>query len=249
MWDSTDEIGLLWDSVEYNNFWARTDQVPGSIEAVDIPIISMVLDSDASTYTIIPRIRPPIIATSTVFGSIEHIKPGAIIRYDATLGDLELSVKNFTAYRSNQNNGLSHLSVVIYDYDLLDEINDRSDENLTLRKKYEVNGTITETIDIMIVSDVVINNSEGRFSKTIQITGERLEIFIPKNINQTEGYIYKQLQNGKINASYYTINPIINPGDTIVIDPYNVIVGKVSMSFSFSEDGSIVNERMYITEA
>ena len=222
-----------------------------TVEGVLLPafIASCVCDAEISLCPILPKITATAVCSADIFAYAEITKiQNAIIRYDAILGDLIIPLKLFTATRSAEAGGLSRLDLTTYSYDLLDDINERTDENLSLRKHYEVAGAIVQTDIIMIVNNITVNQSEGRISKTISVSGERSETFISKNVILTESYISKQMQSGKINANYYTIHPEINPGDKMIIDVYDVIVGRISMSFSFSDDGRTVNERMMIVE-
>ncbi len=171
-----------------------------------------------------------------------------IILYDALLNDLELQLKTFTASRSFDSGGVSRLDVTTYRYDLLSDINDRSEYPLILRKHYQVDGVISETYEVMAVDNIVINHSEGAESKTISISGTRDEVFVSKGVIINESYNYSQFQSGKVNASYYSIYPELRPGDTLIIDGESITIGRISMTFGFSEDGRSVTERMDVTE-
>ena len=244
MWFSTQDE--QWFSTQAEQ-WSSPEDT-----GITIPAHSLIAECAISS-SIFPIIQASkAFANCSVVSSISSRKVypvNPIILYDAVLNDLELQLKNFTASRSSDSGGVSRLDITTYRYDLLSDINDRSEYPLTLRKHFQVDGVIVETLEIMTVDDLVINDSNGPNSKSISISGSRDEVFIPKGVDVNESYNYSQFQSGKINASYFTIYPELRPGDTLIIDGESITIGRITMTFGFSQDGSSVTERMDVVEA
>ncbi len=242
-WHSTQ--ANQWHSTQANQ-WHDKDASGITLPAMTL---SGVFEADISLYTILPPLNPKAVFSASIYAGEESIKiPNAIILYDALLGDLTIPITLFTASRSSATGGLSELSVTTYRYDLLGDINDRLTENLTLRKHYEVDGVIVKTDVIMVVNEITVKHLTSGTSKTISITGDRDEILINRVMSISESYQDIQNKSGKKEISYYTINPDIKPGDTLIVDGAAVIVGRISMSFSFGNNGRYVNEIMTISE-
>ncbi len=244
----------MWFSTQSEQWFSTQEEQWSSPEDTGVTIPAQSISAEFSVDSSIS----PIIQASQAFANCSVISSissrrvypvNPIILYDAVLNDLELQLKNFTASRSSDSGGVSRLDITTYRYDLLSDINDRSEYPLTLRKHFQVDGVIVETLEIMTVDELVINYSEGANSKSISISGTRNEEFIPKGVDVDESYNYSQFQNGKINASYYTIYPELRPGDTLLIDDESITIGRITMTFGFSQDGRSVTERMDVVEA
>ncbi len=244
MWFSTQDE--QWHSTPAEQ-WSSPDPAGLTISAFTV---SAECSADIALSNVVQSRTAIVNCSASIVVSQKRVYPvRPIILYDALLNDLELQLKNFTASRSSDSGGVSRLDITTYRYDLLSDINDRSEYPLILRKHFQVDGVITETYEVMAVDNIVIDHSEGAESKTISISGTRNEEFVSKGVTIDESYNYSQFQSGKINASYYSIYPELRPGDVLIIDGESITIGRISMSFGFSEDGRSVTERMNVTEA
>ncbi len=244
MWYSTQDEQWLSTQSEQ---WTSLEDAGVTISAFEV---SAECSADISTSPVIQPFTAFSNCSAVITVTSQRVYPAnTIILYDALLSDLEISLKNFTASRSSDSGGVSRLDVTTYQYDLLSDINDRSEYPLILRKHLQVDGVIIDTFEIMAVDDIVINNTVAAASKTISISGTRDEEFVSQGVDVNESPNYSQLQYGKVNASYYTIYPELRPGDNLLIDGESITIGRISMSFSFSQDGRSVNEQMDVTEA
>ncbi len=244
----------MWYSTQSEQWLSTQSEQWSSLEDSGVTIsafeVSAECSADISTSPVIQPCTAFSNCSAVITATSQRVYPAnTIILYDALLSDLEISLKNFTASRSSDSGGTSRLDITTYQYDLLSDINDRSEYPLILRKHFQVDGVIVDTFEIMAVDDIVINNTVAAASKTISISGTRNEGFISQGVDVNESSNYSQLQSGKINASYYTIYPELRPGDNLLVDGESITIGRISMSFGFSQDGRSVDERMDVTEA
>lgn len=244
----------MWFSAQENQWHSTPAEQFSTPDSAGLTISAFTLLAECSADIAFPNTIQSCTVIANCSASIvinkKKVYPvNPIILYDALLNDLELQLKNFTASRSSDSGGMSRLDITTYRYDLLSDINDRSEYPLILRKHFQIDGVIVETHEIMEVDDIVINHSAGAGAKSIVISGTRNEEYISQGVTVDESYNYSQFQSGKINVSYYTIYPELRPGDVLIVDGESITIGRISMSFGFSGDGRSVNERMNVTEA
>ncbi len=160
-----------------------------------------------------------------------------------TIGDIWIPISSFQSRR--RNGAPSYLQVVVPGYDYVPDIEARTDGNLEVYLTYKLENEIVRQTKIIDATMDEIRIDEGPNSKSVTLTGYKVETFVSKSV-ELEGATYRSTTSGKLRYRIAPPSLELNPGDTVSISGDVFKADLVSYYFGAKRNG--MNQNMEVAE-
>jgi hypothetical protein len=157
--------------------------------------------------------------------------------------DLTLPISSFQGRMKSGE--ASYLSAVVPTLDYLDEINLRTNGDIFITLKYEINGVVTHSEEIARANFNTLRWDKGGVNQSITLSGYKTTTFTNKGVElRPSNVTYQGLYgDGRSVFRFPTPDLDLRPGDTAKIGTDTIVVGNISYSVSTT------NQTMELTEA